>query len=319
VLVEALSVVRVIMIVTAAILVVVLLNRRGREIEEVERILQKLIDGALKAPSDRFRIPPADSIAAGWQSDALPGLRTALVLQEEGRDREAILQVIATHDHRMPCRPHVYLHMHAGNGLANLDFFDEAQEQFNEALLAARDGDFTWGVGAALLDLSLLADGRPDPDEGEAQRYAEQALEAFRLLPDGPNGGTLTHLGNLAMHRREWEVAERHYRDALDIFNRIGSEGGQGCALGGIGSSYLERGDLSNARDHLDRALSILKRVGDRAELARTAARLGELNEKAGDASAAEECFLEARSLFAETGLDGGVEWVDEHLSPRDA
>jgi tetratricopeptide (TPR) repeat protein len=73
----------------------------------------------------------------------------------------------------------------------------------------------------------------------------------------------LHQLGVIAQERRQWEEAERWYRQSLAIKERLGDEHGQAITLHQLGSIAEERGNVADAVQFYERAETLFSRLND--------------------------------------------------------
>jgi tetratricopeptide (TPR) repeat protein len=85
---------------------------------------------------------------------------------------------------------------------------------------------------------------------------------------------------------KDLQIAEGHYRRALDIHERTGVRRGQGYWHGQLGRIELAHGNTEDALMHLRRALLIHRAIGERAAMARHLWYLGLVHAVMGDATA---------------------------------
>ncbi len=117
------------------------------------------------------------------------------------------------------------------------------------------------------LGLALLDQGRLD----ESQAAFDQALAIARKIQGGRFGGTaalLMNLGNIAGTRQNPELADRYYREALEVRRR---EGGEKDATFALYTLYLAQ--LERSRGRLEESLKLTEEA-----LANTASTIGSDN-----------------------------------------
>jgi len=94
--------------------------------------------------------------------------------------------------------------------------FNEAEQEYNAALVIDKELDDRRGMGVDLGQLGTLAMLRNDL-RGAQQRYTE-ALTTFRALNEPQSEAAIWHqLGMVAEEARDWEEAERCYRESLRL------------------------------------------------------------------------------------------------------
>jgi tetratricopeptide (TPR) repeat protein len=131
----------------------------------------------------------------------------------------------------------------------------EAEKHYRDALLMAEQAGKGRGIGEALNNLGVvyMKEGR----WSEAARLFQQALGYARSLP--PRCPllplTLTHLGDVARHNKDYPLALDLYRQALDLDVKARNNEGKAVRWGRLGRTYLQMGDYASARQYLVKAL----------------------------------------------------------------
>lgn len=152
----------------------------------------------------------------------------------------------------------------------------------------------------------------------EAQAHYAAAQEQFSALGHCASlAAVIMELGNLCRESSQFVVAERYYRDSLEVFREAGDRKGEGVALHRLGLCFQERGEarrtaeavgyLSKAEEYFRQALVIALEEGDLAAAAACASQLGQLTESQGRLPDAESWFREAIRLDAERGDKWGL------------
>jgi tetratricopeptide (TPR) repeat protein len=98
----------------------------------------------------------------------------------------------------------------------------------------------------------------------EAERWYRQSL-AIKGSFGNEHGQAITlhQLGRIAQERRQFEEAERWYRQSLAITERLGDEHGQATALHQLGRIAEERGNVAEAVQFYERAETLVARLND--------------------------------------------------------
>lgn len=221
---------------------------------------------------------------------------------------------------------------HLALGGADPDF-EEAVEQFNEALKIAVDDGDERAVAVAKRNLAKalreasdlgsaeqllreaypLLESRGDlrelddllDDLGEVlldrDRY-EEALECLEeslkldreLGTVGSQGRTLLLIGRAHLQLGDREPAGEYFKQALDVYERAENDVGRSSALHELGSWYAEEGNLREAIRCFRQGLSIDSRQEDRIGVVRANRSLAMAHRRRGDLNRAEELLEEA-------------------------
>jgi tetratricopeptide (TPR) repeat protein len=155
--------------------------------------------------------------------------------------------------------------------------YEQALANLETAVGICRDIEATWLLPEAyrILAETYLALA----DVGEAQRYAEMALEVAessgsRILV----GVAHRALGKVAAHgQRDWSAARTHFEQSVAIFEALGNEHELGKTYYAYGAALAAQGERSEARLQLNRAVEIFSRSGASGRLARTQAALSQI------------------------------------------
>jgi tetratricopeptide (TPR) repeat protein len=129
-----------------------------------------------------------------------------------------------------------------------------------------------------------------------------------RLPADSPRHAAWIHqLGILAQKRGDYDEAERHYRQALDINERLRNETGIARGHHQLGMIAQDRGDYDAAERHYQRALDIKERLDDQVDMAITYGQLGNLARIRSDHDEAERQYRRALEIFERLGNQVGM------------
>ena len=135
----------------------------------------------------------------------------------------------------------------------------DAEKYYRDALLMEEEGGNGRGIGEALNNLGVvyMKLGRWN----EADTLFQQALGYARSLP--PRCSllplTLSHLGDVARHRKDYQQALTLYQQALDLDTAARNRDGQAVRWGRLGRTYLDMGDYASAKQHLVKALDMFR------------------------------------------------------------
>ena len=144
---------------------------------------------------------------------------------------------------------------------------------------------------------------------GQYGRAAELCRETLTWLTPGSPKAAATEgtLGILAQLRGDFAAAERSYRQALEIFERIGDQAGMSVGYHQLGMLAERRGDFAAAERSYRQALEIFERIGDQAGMSVGYHQLGMLAERRGDYEAAEPLYRRALEISERIGDQAGV------------
>ncbi len=135
----------------------------------------------------------------------------------------------------------------------------DAEKYYRDALTMEQEAGNGRGIGEALNNLGVVYTklGRWN----EADTLFQQALGYARSLP--PHCPllplTLTHLGDVARHRKDYQQALNLYQQALDLDTAARSREGQAVRWGRLGRTYMDMGDYASAKQFLVKALDMFR------------------------------------------------------------
>ncbi|MBP7691998.1 MAG: tetratricopeptide repeat protein [Anaerolineales bacterium] len=139
---------------------------------------------------------------------------------------------------------------------------------------------------------------------GEAAQAAfanVPALDYYRrllpLLSEAERGPILLRLGQILELVGEWPDAEAHYRQALDLADRLDSAPLRVGAQTGLGGLARKQGDYTPAVAWLERARAGFAELGDHAGICRVMAEIGELYRLKGDYAEAQARYQDSLTL----------------------
>ena len=145
-------------------------------------------------------------------------------------------------------------------------------------------------------------------DYDTAEIAYRQALEIFTRLGDQKNMATsYGQLGVLAELRSDYDTAGPLYRRALDTFERIGDHAGTARGYHQLGVLAQLRSDYDTAEPLYRRALDTFERIGDHAGTARSYHQLGMLAQLRSDYDTAEPLYRRALDTFERIGDQAGT------------
>jgi tetratricopeptide (TPR) repeat protein len=160
-------------------------------------------------------------------------------------------------------------------------------------------------------------EARRNGDRASARRLAEQGAEISRASGDlDALGAALAALARL--HRDEHDHAEAValYEEAAELARRSGDRMALAHRLRHLGDVLTELGELDRAEQCYDEAGHIF-RNGNIGQLgqANFLRSIALLKERQGARRAAADLWVQARTLYAATGIDAGVQESDRRLA----
>jgi tetratricopeptide (TPR) repeat protein len=188
----------------------------------------------------------------------------ALVHMQMGRPEEAerlLLNVssLPSDEVLAPIRAHALcdlarLHWRQGRGAA-------ARERLHECRTILGAAESLPSIRADLLDGEITA------DEG---RLAEAVALYARAYHSAQQSGNLFELarasnglGIMARHQADYETAQRHFEQALEIWELMGDAEWTAAAYGNLGMLAMSQGDLDAAQAYYERALATSRAIGN--------------------------------------------------------
>jgi tetratricopeptide (TPR) repeat protein len=145
---------------------------------------------------------------------------------------------------------------------ALLSEIDVTAESFHdEAVLS----DFYYQLGEIHYVKQFYMD---DGESGEALPFHEKALE-LRLRLGDMEGASDSHsrVGTILERLGDWEQADQHYREAIDIAEETGYKRGLTRPLTHIGGYHRRRGEAQKALEHYREALRVSQETGDQEDI----------------------------------------------------
>lgn len=168
---------------------------------------------------------------------------------------------------------------------------EAAARHASDALVRARAAGWTAGEAAAagtlasaVFNLGRLA---------EAKALFEEAL---RPGDERMTASSLVNLGNVALMTGEPDLAERRYREAVELARGIGSHYVEASARGSLADALQRKGRIAEARDQILAALAYFREIRDEASVGRGLTNLAEMERESGD--------LDGALATAEAGLE---------------
>ena len=141
----------------------------------------------------------------------------------------------------------------------------------------------------------------------EAEKWYRQSLEIkTRIGDEHGQAATLHQLGIIAEERRQFDEAEKWYRQSLEITTRIGNEHGQAITLHQLGTIAQERRDFDEAEKWYRQSLEIKTRIGDERAQATTIHQLGIIAQERRNFDEAEKWYRQSLEIAGRIGDEQG-------------
>jgi len=254
------------------------------------------------------RLPPASPPASA------PRLATsseaAAWLESERPNLHAAVNYAATQG--MPLHA-VAIAAAMGGFLRSRGHWDQAAEQYQAALIAAREAGDLPGQAGVLDELGLLQ--QLTSDYKAATATLAEAIGLFRELGDLPGQAyALNHLGLVQVDMADYPAAAASHRLALALARDAGDRLAEAVSLIDLGLVHQMTGDYQAAAASYERALPLARSVGSAFDEADALCELGAVRRLTGDYPAAIACEHQALDLFQHLGDRLGQAWALDEL-----
>ena len=115
-------------------------------------------------------------------------------------------------------------------------------------------------------------------DYDTASDCLQQALPLYRRIGDlRGEADCIKSLGTIALRRSDYDTAGDRYQEAVQLFRRVGDLLGEANCIGSLGDIAVERSELDTARDRYQEALPLFRRLGDLLGEANCTRRVGDI------------------------------------------
>ena len=254
------------------------------------------------------RLPPTSPPASAPQL-ATSG-EAAAWLESERPNLHAAVDYAATQ--KMPLHA-ISIAAAMGGFLRARGHWDQAAEQYQTALIAAREaGDLT-GQAGVLDELGLLQ--QLTSDYPAATATLTEAIGLFRDLGDLPGQAyALNHLGLVQVDMADYPAAAASHRRALALAREAGDRLAEAVSLIDLGLVQQMTGDYPAATVSYEQALPLARSVGSAFDEADALCELGAVRRLTGDYPAAIACEHQALDLFHHLGDRLGQAWALDEL-----
>lgn len=179
-------------------------------------------------------------------------------------------------------------------------------------LLAALDwlietGDAEWGLR---LGTAMFRFWETKEHLSEGRSRLERLLSITGTTsPTKARTRALFANGVLAGGQRDFESADRLFRESMEIARTLQDKQGVAVCLNALAVDARDRSDFSTARSLFEEALLLWKEVGDPAVVARSLSNLANVSKLQGDYVQACSLYEECLSIFRKLGDATGVAW----------
>ncbi|MFJ2172732.1 AfsR/SARP family transcriptional regulator [Streptomyces sp. NPDC087851] len=186
-----------------------------------------------------------------------------------------------------------------GRDISAMLLFDKAQRYFD------RSGD-PWARATVLTQRAVIL-----LRQGDVRRVEAELNEALRIWRDlgyvGGQARVLQRVGQLLLHRKQFEGARKVLSEGLCMVLEDGDVIGEGYMLHDLGRVHMGLGELDDAAAFFDRALALREGIRDHAGAASLRVDLAALSLRADRARQAGTLLAEAMEVFSRLGM------VEEH------
>jgi tetratricopeptide (TPR) repeat protein/transcriptional regulator with XRE-family HTH domain len=192
--------------------------------------------------------------------------------------------------------------------------WDQAAEQYQTALVAAREAGDLHGQAGVLDELGLLQ--QLTSDYAAATATLTEAIGLFRDLDDLPGQAyALNHLGLVQVDMADYPAAAASHRHALGLARDAGDRLAEAVSLIDLGMVQQMTGDYQAATVSFEQALPLARSAGSAFDEADALCELGAVRRLTGDYPAAIACERQALDLFHRLGDRLGQAWALDELS----
>jgi tetratricopeptide (TPR) repeat protein/transcriptional regulator with XRE-family HTH domain len=191
--------------------------------------------------------------------------------------------------------------------------WDQAAEQYQTALIAAREAGDLLGQAGVLDELGLLQ--QLTSDYPAATATLAEAIGLFRDLGDLPGQAyALNHLGLVQVDVADYPAAAESHRQALELAHDAGDQLAEAVSLIDLGMVQQMTGDYPAATASYEQALPLARSVGSAFDEADALCELGAVRRLTGDYQAAITCEHQSLDLFRHLGDRLGQAWALDEL-----
>jgi tetratricopeptide (TPR) repeat protein len=248
--------------------------------------------------------PPASAPQLATSSEA------AAWLESERPNLHAAVNYAATS--KMPLHA-ITIATAMGGFLRARGHWDQAAEQYQTALIAARGAGDLPGQAGVLDELGLLH--QLTSDYPAATATLAEAIGLFRDLGDLPGQAyALNHLGLVQVDMADYPAAVASHRQALELARDAGDQLAEAVSLIDLGMVQQMTGDYRAATASYEQAFPLARSAGSAFDEADALCELGAVQRLTGDYPAAIRCEHQALELFRDLGDRLGQAWALDEL-----
>ena len=143
---------------------------------------------------------------------------------------------------------------------------------------------------------------------GEAEKHYREAENMYRRIHDEQGlANVLKSMGDLERRRAKLEEAEKHYREAENMYRRIHYDQGLANMLKSMGDLEMRTDKLEEAEKHYREAESVYRRIHNALGLANVFKSMGDLEMRIDKLEEAGEHYREAESVYRRIHDDLGL------------
>jgi tetratricopeptide (TPR) repeat protein/DNA-binding XRE family transcriptional regulator len=191
--------------------------------------------------------------------------------------------------------------------------WDQAAEQYQMALVAAREAGDRPGQAGVLDELGLLQ--QLTSDYPAATATLAEAIRLFQELGDLPGQAyAVNHLGLVQVDMADYPAAAASHRQALELARDAGDRLAEAVSLVDLGMVHQLTGDYPAATASYERALPLARSAGSAFDEADALCQLGAVRRLTEDYPAAITCEQQALELFRHLGDRLGQAWALDEL-----
>jgi len=191
--------------------------------------------------------------------------------------------------------------------------YNDAIQEYNQALKIAESIEYTTGKGVSLLNTAIAKVQLADYDN--ALDLALKAIKIFDLENDIINlSSAINTIGNIYLQLGDYEQALAYYEIALNKNKVMEDEPGIASILHNIALVYMEQENWVQSQDYLERSLESMRKIDNKFGMAFCYNNLSSIYSSKKDYQQAIEYNLKALSYFEEIENPEGVAYTSNLL-----
>jgi Tfp pilus assembly protein PilF len=153
---------------------------------------------------------------------------------------------------------------------------------------------------------------RPRANYREPLNWLERALVIQADISANERAHALNNTGSLAENLGDMASAKKYFEAALTIFRKVNDQAGIAGVLNDLGGVAESEDNYENAHRLYEESLSLKEPVSFTASM--TLLNLGRVARKRGDWEQSHTCFLRARGICEQLGMETGISYADYFL-----